>query len=354
MIAPSHSECSRLAVLPDGPLLIKVAAMVAPEKTAPQAPSAKSPQFAGSVRGYDKRQVDERLAELSTELKQLSRNRDEAVVTAAELTKALGHAQKELDETKAALVRMSASPSGAGAMAERVRMMMQLAEEEIADLKAAAVADAKSTRAEADKYAHETQRASDKAAKDAQAEREKLLADAKAEIERLNSEAAQKRKELDLESVRTRAAADKKAEEASAARRAEAEKASADKIAEADRVSAEKRAEAERISAEKIAKAEKSSAEDIAAKQEQVAEALTDAKTQQADAQQARKLSLELRSKVAERLSATDVAVQEAIRLLSPAPESTAAPEAAKPEAAKPAASTPKPAPNKTNGPRPS
>ncbi|KZB83387.1 DivIVA domain-containing protein [Amycolatopsis regifaucium] len=295
--------------------------MVAPEKSAPQAPSAKSPRFAGSVRGYDKRQVDERLAELSTELKQLSRNRDEAVATAAELTKALGHAQKELDETKAALVRMSSSPSGAGAMAERVRMMMQLAEEEIADLKAAAEADAKSTRAEADKYAHETQRAIDKAAKDAQAEREKLLADAKAEIERLNAEAAQKRKDLDMESVRTRAAADKKAEEASAARRAEAEKASADKIA----------------------RSEKASAEDIAAKQEQVAEALADAKTQQTEAQQARKLAMELRSKVAERLSATDVAVQEAIRLLAPASDA----EAAKPEAAQ------KPASTKTTGPRP-
>lgn len=343
MIALPHAECSRLAVLPHGPPLIKVAAMVAPEKTAPQAPSAKSSQFAGAVRGYDKRQVDERLAELAAEIKQASRSRDEAVATAGELTKALGHAQKELDETKAALVRMSSSPSGAGAMAERVRMMMQLAEEEIADLKAAAEADAKSTRAEADKYAHETQRAIDKAAKDAQAEREKLLADAKAEIDRLNSEAAQKRKELDMESVRARAAADKKAEEASAARRADAEKASADKIAEADRVSAAKRAEAERISTEKIAKAEKSSAEDIAAKQEQVAEALADAKTQQAEAQQARKLALELRSKVADRLSATDVAVQEAIRLLAPAPDAT--------EASKPA---PKPAPEKSNGPRPS
>ncbi|HET6286975.1 MAG TPA: hypothetical protein VFG15_09505, partial [Amycolatopsis sp.] len=95
--------------------------------------------------------------------------------------------------------------------------------------------------------------------------------------------------------------------------------------------------------------AEKSSAEDIAAKQEQVAEALTDAKTQQAEAQQARKLSLDLRSKVAERLSATDVAVQEAIRLLSPAPDA----EAAKPEVTKPEA-TRKPAPTKPTGPRPS
>lgn len=353
MIGRSHAECSRLAVLPDGPLLIKVAAMVAPEKSAPQAPSAKSPQFAGAVRGYDKRQVDERLAELSTELKQASRNRDEAVATAGDLTKALGHAQKELDETKAALVRMSSSPSGAGAMAERVRMMMQLAEEEIADLKAAAVADGTSTRAEADKYAHEIQRASDKAAKDAQAEREKLHADAKAEIERLNAEAAQKRKELDMESVRNRATADKKAEEASAARRTEAEKASSDKITEADRTSADKRSEAERISAEKIAKSEKSSAEDIAAKQEQVAEALTDAKTQQSEAQQARKLALELRSKVAERLSATDVAIQEAIRLLAPAPDAAEAPQTPKTSAS--ASAAPKPTPNKTNGgPRPS
>ena len=120
--------------------------MVAPEK--PQS-APKTAQFAVGVRGYNQRQVDERLAELTKELRETSRNRDDAVATSADLTKALAYAQKELAETKAALARMSSSPSGAGAMAERVRMMMQLAEEEIADLRSAAEADAASTRDQA-------------------------------------------------------------------------------------------------------------------------------------------------------------------------------------------------------------
>jgi cell division septum initiation protein DivIVA len=263
--------------------------MVAPEKSEP---AAKTAQFAVGMRGYNQSQVDERLAKLEGELKSSARKRDEAIATSSELSKSLSYAQKELADTKAALVRMSSSPSGAGAMAERVRMMMQLAEEEIADLKSAAEADAASTRGEADKYAHESQRNVDKLAKEAQAEREKLLADARAAAAAADAASAKKRGEQDAEAQRVRAAADKKAEDASAA----------------------KRAEAERLAAE-----------DVKTRKEQAAAALADANRQQTEATQQRKLALDLRAKVADRLSATDVAVQEAIRLLAPAEEEPAA-----------------------------
>src|SRR4051812_33970865 len=274
--------------------------MVAPEKphSAP-----KTAQFAVGVRGYNQRQVDERLAELTKEFRETSRSRDEAVATSSDLSKALAYAQKELAETKAALARMSSSPSGAGAMAERVRMMMQLAEEEIADLRSAAEADAASTREQADKYAHETRRTADKLAKDAEEERARLRSEAKGEIEKLNAAAGAKRVELAAAAERARKEADAKAEAAAA----------------------EARAEADRKAAEELAARKKAFDEENARKKQETEAALASAKAQQATADQNRKLALDLRSKVAERIAATDVAVQEAMRLLAPVEEAPAA-----------------------------
>ncbi|MEU7788305.1 hypothetical protein [Amycolatopsis sp. NPDC049159] len=273
--------------------------MVAPEK--PQS-APKTTQFAVGVRGYNQRQVDERLAELTKEMRETSRSRDEAVATSSDLTKALSYAQKELAETKAALARMSSSPSGAGAMAERVRMMMQLAEEEIADLRAAAEADAASTRDQADKYAHETRRTADKLAKDAEEDRARMLSEARGEIEKLNAAAGAKRVEQAAAAERARKEADAKAEAAAAAARQEAD----------------------RVASEELARKKKAFDDEVSRKKQETESALTSARAQQAEADQNRKLALDLRKKVAERIAATDVAVQEAMRLLAPVEETPA------------------------------
>ena len=281
--------------------------MVAPEK--PQS-APKTTQFAVGVRGYNQRQVDERLAELTKEMRETARSRDEAVATSSDLTKALAYAQKELAETKAALARMSSSPSGAGAMAERVRMMMQLAEEEIADLRAAAEADAASTRDQADKYAHETRRTADKLAKDAEEERARLLSEAKGEIEKLNAAAGAKRVEQAAAAERARKEADAKAEAAAAAARQEA-----------DRVASEELARKKKAFEDEYAAKKKAFDDEVARKQQETESALTSARAQQTEADRNRKLALDLRKKVAERIAATDVAVQEAMRLLAPVEE---------------------------------
>jgi cell division septum initiation protein DivIVA len=272
--------------------------MVAPEKS-----QSTSKTFAVGVRGYNQRQVDERLAELTKEVREAARSRDESAATSSDLTKALAYAQKELAETKAALARMSSSPSGAGAMAERVRMMMQLAEEEIADLRSAAEADAASTRDQADKYGHETRRTADKLAKDAEEERARLLKDAKNEIEKLSAAAGAKRVELAAAAERSRKEADAKAEAAAAS----------------------KRTEADRVASEELARKKQTFEQDVARKKQETEAALAEAQRKQSEADKNRKLALDLRSKVAERIAATDVAVQEAMRLLAPADEPAAA-----------------------------
>lgn len=269
--------------------------MVAPDKVDPATPTDS--HFAVAVRGYNQRQVDERLTRLSDDLKAAARSRDDAVATSAELTKALSYAQKELADAKAGLVRMTSSPSGAGAMAERVRMMMQLAEEEIAELKSKAGEDAESTRGDADNYAHSTRRAAEKEAKDRQAEHEAQIAAARADSERLDKEAAAARAKLDAEAKERREEADRKAEGVIKDKKAKAEQAAAAAEAEA---------------------------------KERLGKIVTDAEKRRSDAEAQAKQALDFRRKVTERMTATNVALQEALKHLTPdAPAEGTTPDSA-------------------------
>jgi colicin import membrane protein len=257
--------------------------MVAVDKTDP---APKTSQFAVAMRGYNQHQVDERVTKLAADLKNASHKRDEAMATVTELSKALSYAQRELADAKAGLVRMTSSPSGASAMAERVRMMMQLAEEEIAELKAKAEEDAAATRAEADKEAHATRRAAEKAAKDAQAEHEAELEAARAENERQNREAAELRDKLDTEARQRREGIEKKALDELEAKKAEILRSAAAEEAEA---------------------------------KDRLGKLVSDAENRRAVAEEQANQALEFRRKVTERLTATNTAMQEALKYLVPA-----------------------------------
>ncbi|SFB08256.1 hypothetical protein SAMN05216266_104234 [Amycolatopsis marina] len=288
-----------------------------PAADKPEAAPATSP-FATAFRGYDQQQVDERLKKLNLDLKSTAQNRDEAVASVAELSKSLRQAQQDLAESKAALGRLAANPSGATAMTERVRAMMNLAEEEIAELRAKAEKEAEQTRAAADSYAERTRDASDKLAaekkvelenrraeleaefearrKKLTAEHEELMANGRAEVDRLAQLAEQRRDKLDEEAAERRAAAEKKTEETLAAKTAEVEKAATEREADA-----KKRATA----------------------------MITDAENQLADAEKQRTQAIALRRDVTERLTSTQTAMQEAMRQLG-ALEAGAAEDAAK------------------------
>lgn len=251
--------------------------------TAPVSPnSARNAQFATAFRGYDQVQVDEHVKKLKDDLAGASRHRDEATASVAELTKSLSYAQKELTDAKAALTRLVEDPAGPAAMSERVKTMMQLAEEEIADLREKAEKDAASTRDAADSYA-------DKTRQKAQAEAERLGKEAETRRDQLDKDANVRRAGLDKEADERRAAADKKSEEEIAAKRAETERA----VAELQS-SAKERTDA----------------------------MLADAEKQLAEAKAARKESLELRATVADRLAASHTALQDALERLGPVPES--------------------------------
>ncbi|OQO92815.1 cell division protein DivIVA [Saccharomonospora piscinae] len=195
---------------------------------------ATNTQFATAFRGYDQAQVDEHLSTLREELASAARHRDDATASVAELTKALSYAQKELADSKTALARMVDDPAGPAAMTERVKTMMQLAEEEIAELRAKAEQDAADTREAADAYAEKTRNK-------AQADAEQLAEQAAAERTRLDEE-AQRQRDEQRKSTEDQLAADRERAENEAAelRRVTEEKADA-MIAEAESRLAEAR-----------------------------------------------------------------------------------------------------------------
>jgi ABC-type transporter Mla subunit MlaD len=93
------------------------------------------PRFDTVLRGYNPRQVNERVTRLSFDLSHATKSRDEAVAKVAELTKALGSSQQQLQDSREQLNRITVNPTSTEAMSERQRLMWQLAEEEIAEFK---------------------------------------------------------------------------------------------------------------------------------------------------------------------------------------------------------------------------
>ena len=121
----------------------------------------KVPHFDTVLRGYNPRQVNERVTRLTYDLRHASKGRDEAVSKVGELTKSLGSLQQQLLETTTRLNRISANPNSTEGMTERVRLMMELANEEIADFKRQADDYAQGVRAEADTHAAGVRTAAD-------------------------------------------------------------------------------------------------------------------------------------------------------------------------------------------------
>ncbi|MEY7970996.1 DivIVA domain-containing protein [Saccharomonospora xinjiangensis] len=230
---------------------------------------ATNTQFATAFRGYDQAQVDEHVKKLNAELANAARHRDEATASVAELTKALSYAQKELSDTKNALTRMVEDPAGPAAMTERVKTMMQLAEEEIAELRAKAERDATDVRDAADAYAEKTRTK-------AQAEAEKLAADAEAERTRLDEEARQRL--------------------------------------------TQQREATEAELAERRRKAEQEADELMRTTQQKAEAMIAEAENRLTEARALRKEAYELRASVLERLTASHTALQQAVERLGADP----------------------------------
>src|SRR5882724_2426270 len=167
---------------------------VADESQKPQ-----SAHFDIVLRGYNQRQVNERVTRLGYDLKNAAKSRDEAMARVAELSKALNYAQQELTDTKRRLERMATNPSSATAMTERVREMMRLAEEEVAELRRDGEELVAKLKAEADKYATETRFNADKYAVTIREDADKYGAKVRAESDAYMTESSAKAGKLESE-----------------------------------------------------------------------------------------------------------------------------------------------------------
>ena len=137
-------------------------------------PTARQAHFDVVLRGYNQRQVNERVTRLEFDLKNSNRSRDGAAAQVGELTKLLNSTRAELDKIKMQLHNLASRPVDASNVTERVRIMMTLAEEEIGDIRKGALDAANATRAEAEKQAAEQRDTHQRALAEIEARRKQL------------------------------------------------------------------------------------------------------------------------------------------------------------------------------------
>ena len=109
------------------------AGTVKPMPAEPVAPPSDG-VFTVGRRGYDPHQVDAHLRRLDAEIRILVADRDAAVDQAAQLGRDLEEARLRADRLRTQVRTMAARPSDVQGMSERMRTMLRLAEDEVADM----------------------------------------------------------------------------------------------------------------------------------------------------------------------------------------------------------------------------
>jgi len=185
------------------------------------------PFFDVTMRGYDKRQVDDYVARTGARLAELAAARDAALATSADRAAQLASREAQIESLRAQAAKKTETLDPA-MVSDRIRDMLQLATEEAAQTRRGAELEA------------------DRVLTAARADAERIRAEAAAEQQRLTAGAAQRlteadqklaqilteRERLDAESAAARAAAD--AESAAARAAADAESARRRQLAEED------------------------------------------------------------------------------------------------------------------------
>ncbi len=164
-------------------------------------------------RGYSPEQVNEYLDRLEYDLRILTADRDSATHRLADLASQLQAAQSDSDELRHQLDRTAMSTPTMSGLSERMQRMIRLAEEEAAEIRARAGADAAERQADTD------QRAADlsEARRSFDAEREKARGQLAQQVEDITNEAL-------AESERVRGAASHEAASVVGAAQAEAQR----------------------------------------------------------------------------------------------------------------------------------
>lgn len=197
------------------------------------------------MRGYDRRQVEELLERLEAESAAATADRDAALARSADLAAQLANAFAEAESLRRKVRSEASSVVTAENVSDRIRAMLELAEEEAARL-----------REEADQYGAQVRRSVDQ-------DVDRIRAEAQAEAERMTSAAAGRMSEVEaayqaritegdsyLAEQRALAASESRAS------RAALETEIAQASAERERLDAEHLTERERLDADHLARRE--------------------------------------------------------------------------------------------------
>ena len=186
------------------------------------------PFFDVTMRGYDKRQVDDFVARTNAQLADLATARDQALATSADRAAQLAAHEAHIESLKARAAKKIETLNPA-AVSDRIRDMLQLANEEAAQIRRAAEVEA------------------ERVVSSARADAERVRGEAAAEQQRLTAGAAQRSAEADqkLAQARTQASAELDKARTEAARLTEAARTERDRLdaeATAIRVAADEEA----------------------------------------------------------------------------------------------------------------
>jgi chromosome segregation ATPase len=171
--------------------------------------------FETALRGFNRQQVLDHIESLDGQISIMGSDRDAALKQVAELSRALdhlrresemlGHLRRETEKANAQVERMQRSPMVAAS--QRIQGIVRLAEEEAAELRAAAHKEVAELRASTQKEVTELRNRADRevAAQRARAasEADKLLRDTTARCRKLEAESEQRRKAAQEEFTRT-------------------------------------------------------------------------------------------------------------------------------------------------------
>ena len=101
-------------------------------------PGVRGPHFDIVIRGYNTRQVNERVTRLEFDLRNCARDRDEVRSAAADMQARLTAAETELVTLREHVRKLANAPVTGAEVNERVQLIMHLAQEEITDRRRAA------------------------------------------------------------------------------------------------------------------------------------------------------------------------------------------------------------------------
>lgn len=220
------------------------------------------------MRGYDRRQVDDLLERLEADASAATADRDAALARSADLAAQLANSYAETESLRRKLRAEASSVVTAENVSDRIRAMLELAEEEAARI-----------REEADHYGVQVRRSIDE-------DIERIRSEAQAEAERMTSTAAGRMSEVEasyqarigegdsyLAEQRALAASESRASRAAleaeiAQAAAERQRLDDEHQTERQRLDDEHQAERERLDAEHLTERERLDAEHLARREE--------------------------------------------------------------------------------------